>query len=93
MDELYELQRLLWDLRHSATMAAEFKSEPNQVMDRYRINEADKLALRLGDFETLIRKGANPLLVLFGAMAMGFSRSDYYSRVRSVSSTLSRQGE
>lgn len=82
MNGSFELQRLLWDLRHDATTAAEFRDSPVSVVDRYRIDTPSRDAVLGGDVATLLDLGANPLLVLAAARATGIPRERYYERVR-----------
>lgn len=78
----FELQRLLWDLRHDTTTAAEFRNSPLSVVDRYDIDTPARDAMLGGDVATLLDLGANPLLVLAAARATGTPRERYYEQVR-----------
>lgn len=92
MDELYELQRLLWDMRHDAQTSVHFQTAPDEVMDRYGLSDPDRFAMKTGDFGSLIQRGANPLLVLFGAIKTGVSRREYYRRVQANSNPSAGRG-
>ena len=82
----FELQRLLWDLRHDSATGAAFSRSPASVVDRYPIDASARAAILAGDFAALLGCGAHPLLVLAGARAAGVTRERYYEQVRSLSS-------
>lgn len=86
MPERFELQRLLWDLRHNPDLAAAAKADPEAVLERYELDESERLAVVDGDVAALLALGANPLLVYFGALELGMSRDDYYAAVRAAPS-------
>ena len=64
MGDVFELQRLLWDLRHDATTRTAFSQSPEEVTDRYDVAASARAAVLAGDIPALIGLGANPLLVL-----------------------------
>lgn len=81
MPERYELQHLLWDLRHDPATVSMLHHDPEGTMRAYELSpdEADALVRR--DFAALLALGVNPLLLYFGALEMGVSRQDYYADV------------
>lgn len=82
MSGLFELQRLLWDLRHDDATRDAFRSSPASVVDRYCIDAPARAAVLDGDVATLLDLGVNPLLVLAAARATGIPRERYYEQVR-----------
>lgn len=79
---MFELQRLLWDIRKDTTLAARFREDPDQVLDAYGVDGAERDAMRALDFRTLYQRGANPYLLYFCALQIGVDRAEYYARVR-----------
>lgn len=84
VDDVFELQRLLWDLRHDASTRTAFGRSPEEVVDRYAVATRARAALLGTDVAALIGLGANPLLVLAAARAIGVSRDRYYEQLRSA---------
>lgn len=82
MSGSFELQRLLWDLRHDAATGVEFRHSPVSVVEQYRIDDPARVAVLAGDVAALLDLGANPLLVLAAARATGLARERYYEQVR-----------
>ncbi|MFJ3776274.1 hypothetical protein ACIPX0_31730 [Streptomyces sp. NPDC090075] len=79
---MYDLQRLLWDVRKQPLLAERFRTEPDAVLDEYRIEGKEREAMRALDFKTLYERGANPYLLYFCALQIGVDRADYYARLR-----------
>src|SRR5207237_4469024 len=50
---LFELQRLLWDIRKDVELATRFHEEPDAVLDSYGIEGTEREAMRTLDFKTL----------------------------------------
>jgi hypothetical protein len=74
---MYQLQRLLWDIRRDADIARRFRHEPQAVLETYRISGPDGTALRSGDFKALYDRGCNPYLLYFCALQIGVDRAAY----------------
>lgn len=79
---MFELQKLLWDIRKDPALAASFQSQPDQVLDDYGIEGVERDAMRTLDFKTLYELGANPYLLYFCALQIGVDRAEYYARIR-----------
>lgn len=79
---MYGLQKLLWDLRKDKSLAERYKQQPHAVLDGYDLNPEEREALAKGDFRTLYERGANPYLLYFCALQLGFDRSEYYANLR-----------
>ncbi|WNM35721.1 hypothetical protein RKE30_37870 [Streptomyces sp. Li-HN-5-11] len=82
---MYDLQRLLWDVRKDPELAERFRTEPDTVLDDYGIEGEERTAMRALDFKTLYERGANPYLLYFCALQIGVDRADYYARLRGES--------
>jgi len=83
MSEHFELQRLLWDLRHDPDVVERMTSNRTATMSEYGLDDSERTAMQHGDFSTLLALGVNPLLLYFGALELGVSRDDYYAALRS----------
>lgn len=82
MPEPYELQRLLWDLRHDDRLAEAARHDLASVLASYRLTPAERDALLHQDFQTLLDLGVSPLLAFFGAQRMGVDRDHYYAAIK-----------
>ncbi len=81
MPERYELQHLLWDLRHDPTVASLLRHDPEGTMRTYGLSAEEADAVVRRDFAALLAMEVSPLLLYFGALEMGVSREDYYAAV------------
>ena len=79
---MFDLQRLLWDIRKDGALAATFREDPDAVLDSYGIEGVEREAMRTLDFKTLYDRGANPYLLYFCALQIGVDRAEYYARIR-----------
>lgn len=79
---MYELQKLLWDVRRDLSLAERYRADPEAVLDEYRIVGDERTAMRTFDFKTLFDRGVNPYLLYFCALQLGVDRAEYYARLR-----------
>lgn len=79
---MYDLQKLLWEVRKDPSLAERFRTEPDAVLDEYGIEEPERTAMRSLDFKALYERGANPYLLYFCALQIGVDRAEYYARIR-----------
>lgn len=79
---MFELQKLLWDVRADAGLARSFQQDPGAVLDAYGITGVEREAMRNRDFKILYERGANPYLLYFYALQIGVDRADYYAQIR-----------
>lgn len=82
MADLYNVEKLLWQLRKDKSLAREFTEDPDRVLDRYELDAPHRAALKDGDFGWLLEAGTNPYLLYFFALQVGVDRADYYAAVR-----------
>lgn len=82
MAEPYELQLLLWDIRHDPELARRAAQDPAAVAARYDLEPAQREAFVARDFPRLLELGASPLLVYFAALDLGTSRDAYLAALR-----------
>ena len=79
MTEPFELEQLLWDLRHDSRVVAAVRRDPVETMRAYGLSHDDIDALLALDFGRLLSLGVAPMLLYFGALEMGVSRDEYYA--------------
>lgn len=79
---MYNVQKLLWDVRHDPAVAQRFRGEPDALLDEYDIAGEQRTAMRLLDLKSLYDAGANPYLLYFCALQLGVPRQEYYERIR-----------
>lgn len=79
---MYDLQKLLWDLRRDAELAKLYRDDPDSVLAGYALADTDREALRRQDFKTLYDRGVNPYLLYFFALQIGVDRGAYYANLR-----------
>lgn len=79
MPEPFELEQLLWDLRHDPRVVARVQADPVGTMREYGLSQFEIDALSTRDFSRLLALGAAPMLLYFGALELGVSREDYYA--------------
>lgn len=82
---MFELQKLLWDVRKDPALAQRYRREPDAVLDEYGIEGPNRTALRSFDFRTLFERGVNPYLLYFCALQLGVDRAEYYAQLRGAS--------
>lgn len=82
MAERFELQRLLWDLRHDETAVEQAVRDIGSVVTEYGLAADEADALHHGDFAALLAMGASPMLVYFAALDLGIEREHYYDQIR-----------
>ncbi|WP_433347460.1 hypothetical protein ACQP25_30235 [Microtetraspora malaysiensis] len=79
---MYNLQKLLWDVRKYPELSKRFRADPNPVLDEYGIEGEERAELASLDFKALYDRGANPYLLYFYALEIGVDRAEYYARLR-----------
>lgn len=79
---MFELHKLLWDIRKDAELAERFLAEPSSILDEYGVSGEAGEALASFDFKKLHEIGANPYLIYFCAIQLQFDRAEYYAQIR-----------
>lgn len=79
---MYQLHRLLWDIRKDPDLAKKFRENPSPVLDEYAITGEARDAMLELDFNKLHEIGANPYLIYFCAIQLKVERADYYAQIR-----------
>jgi hypothetical protein len=79
---VYNLHKLLWDIRKDPTLAASFRSDPYPILDEYGVEDESRTAMLELDFKKLHKIGANPYLIYFCAIQLGVDRAAYYTQIR-----------
>lgn len=80
--DMYEVEKLLWQLRKDKQLAEQFKADPDDVLARYELDDEQRRMLREGDYQGILEAGANPYLLYFFALQVGVGRAAYYANVR-----------
>jgi hypothetical protein len=79
---LYEIQKLLFRLNRDEKLQARFRTNPDEVLAEYRLDEAERRAIETADVGRLYVMGVHPLLLLgFGTRA-GYPWPDYIGRLK-----------
>jgi len=74
----YQIDKLLRDLRRDDGLAARFRTNPETVMDGYKLEAQERNLLQHWEIRKLYDHGANPLLLLLAhGPAAGKSMQDY----------------
>lgn len=79
---MYELHKLLWDIRKDPALAERFLAAPKPILDEYGVDTEAGEALANFDFKKLHEIGANPYLIYFCALQLKYDRAAYYAQIR-----------
>jgi hypothetical protein len=79
---MYELHKLLWDIRRDAALKQRYLADPDAVLDDYRIDGDFRGFMRALDFKSMYERGINPYLLYFCAIQLEVDRADYYAQIR-----------
>lgn len=79
---MYNLHKLLWDIRRDATLAERFRNDPLPILEEYGVDGESRNAMLTLDFKKLHEIGANPYLIYFCAIQLKVDRAAYYAQIR-----------
>lgn len=79
---MYELHKLLWDIRRRPEVKERYLANPTPVLDEYGITGELRTAMSDLDFRTLYDAGVNPYLLYFCAIQLQVDRAEYYAQLR-----------
>ena len=79
---MFELQKLLWDVRKDQALAQRYQKDPDTVLDEYGVHGPERAEMRAFDFKALFDRGVNPYLLYFCALQLGVDRAEYYAQLR-----------
>jgi hypothetical protein len=79
---MYELHKLLWDIRRDATTKDRYLADPDEVLDDYGVDGELRGFMRALDFKAMYERGTNPYLLYFCAIQLEVDRADYYAQIR-----------
>ncbi|WP_409186589.1 hypothetical protein F9C11_21095 [Amycolatopsis sp. VS8301801F10] len=79
---MYELHRLLWDVRRHPGVKDRYLADPDSVLDEYGVGGEFRAWMRDLDFRSLHEHGINPYLLYFCAIQLQVDRTEYYARIR-----------
>ncbi len=72
----YEVGKLFFDMKHDKQLAAQFRTNLEDVMQRYGFTEEEKDAIRKKDAKFIYKLGVNPYLVLGWSGPLELDRSE-----------------
>ena len=72
----YEVGKLFFDMKHDKRLAEQFRTNLEDVMQRYRFTDEEKDAIRKKDAKFIYELGVNPYLVLGWSGPLGLDRSE-----------------
>jgi hypothetical protein len=79
---VYNLHKLLWDIRRDTALKDRYLLEPDAVLDDYGIDGEWRGFMRDLDFKSMYERGINPYLLYFCAIQLEVERADYYAQIR-----------
>lgn len=79
---IYALQKLIKDINRKPDVRQAYAADPDEVIAKYDVDEAERLALRRGDLGTLYRLGVHGLLLRPFSILHSVSEQDYLSAIR-----------
>lgn len=79
---MYELHKLLWEIRRHAAVRDRYLADPGAVLDDYGIHGEFRSYMRELDFKSMYERGINPYLLYFCAIQLKVDRADYYAQIR-----------
>lgn len=92
MSECYQVEKVLWDLRHDSAMVSRLADDAVETLRSYGLTQEEQDAMIGQDFQRLIQLGVNPILLYFGALEMGVPRSEYYAKLNEVDNGVAGGG-
>ena len=85
----YQVSRLLRDIARDAEIARRCRTELPAVLNNYKLEDAEKEAVKNWSVRALYDMGINPLLLLTSSMAMGTDIRTYTSALNEKRQSMS----
>lgn len=82
MTRVYNLHKLLWEIRRSAVLKDRYLADPDAVLDEFGVDGELRTFMKQLDFKSMYEAGANPYLLYFCAIQLEVDRADYYAQIR-----------
>ncbi|WP_340539304.1 hypothetical protein [Nocardioides sp. GXZ039] len=79
---MYQLHRLLWDIRRHPAVRDRYLADAGPVLDEYEVEGQLREWMRALDFKSLYEHGINPYLLYFCAIQLQVDRAEYYAQIR-----------
>ena len=79
---MYQLHRLLWEIRRHHDVRDRYLADPDAVLDEYGVGGDFRTWIRELDFKSLYENGINPYLIYFCAIQLQVDRASYYAQIR-----------
>lgn len=77
----YQVDKLLRDLRRDDQMAGRFRTDPDTVLDHYKLDSEERELLKRWEIRKLYDRGVNPLLLLLAHIPAGRQMREYSSAI------------
>jgi hypothetical protein len=88
---IYDLHRLLFDIRSNPELQAAYQHDRESVFQRYRLSDGELTALRTDNFYWLSRLGVGTFLLGPYAVLLGHSLADLTDLLRAGAEAERRQ--
>jgi Aromatic-ring-opening dioxygenase LigAB, LigA subunit len=82
MMSLYQMQKFLFDINRDLRMQAQFRAEPDKVLEGYHLTLEERTAIASGDIGLIYVLGANGQLLMHYAAFLGMPWADYIAAMR-----------
>jgi hypothetical protein len=76
------VNRIALDLEHRMGLIDEYRSDPQSVLDRYRLSSEEREAVVRLDAQYLLDAGVNPIVIRNLLVILGIPHSDMYTHDR-----------
>ncbi len=90
MMSLYQVQKFLFDINRDRRVQAQFRGEPDKVLESYHLTPEERNAIASGDIGLIYVLGANGQLLMHYAAFLGMPWADYIAAMRTVSPSTVR---
>lgn len=77
----YQVGKLVFELNRQPQLVEQFQKEPEPFMERYRLSEEEKKAIRNRDIRFFYDLGVNPYLAMGMARLLKLDQEDYRSAI------------
>lgn len=78
---VYQVGKLVFDLNRQPALVEQFQKEPEPFLERYRLSDEEKKAIRDKDLRFLYELGLNPYLVMGMARLLKIENRDYIAAI------------
>lgn len=79
---LYQMQKFLYEINRDKELQNGFKQDPDSVLQRYKLTDEERDAIRRGDVGLIYVLGANGQLLMHFAALLGMPWAGYIQAMR-----------